>query len=90
MPNPEGPSIPKKDETINEMLARLANIDHNKFGIVSAIIRAAQEMDPAALKTLTTALEESKFKEIDEIPINDERFQEICGLITDHSRSVKA
>ena len=80
----------KKTETISEMLARIASMEHNKFSIVSALIQGVKDNDPTALKALTTALEESKFKEIDSIPINDERFQEICCLIADNSRAAKA
>ena len=62
--------IMENNESLNDILARAANDPYNKEALALAILLAAKnDMDPAALKAITAALEESKYKEIDSIPI---------------------
>ena len=77
----------ENNESLNDILARAANDPYNKQELALAILLAAKnDMDPAALKAITAALEESKYKEIDSIPITDGRFNEIICTLADNIR----
>jgi hypothetical protein len=77
----------ENNESLNDLLARAANDPYNKQELALAILTAAKnDMDPAALKAITVALEESKFKEVDSIPITDGRFNEIICTLADNIR----
>lgn len=75
---------PRK-KTFNELLALQANQD--KSSLVLATIQAFKDGEPSAIKLVTQALLESQFSETNQLPITNERFEEIVCLIADHMRA---
>lgn len=77
-----------KDKTFSQVLAEVANQD--KTRLVAATIKAFTEGEPSAIKLVTQALVESRFKEEDNDLISDARFQEIICFIADSLRAPQA
>ena len=84
---PVGSEPPKEGQTFTQLLAERA--EENKPQLVAATLQAFQEGEPSAIKLVTQALLESRFKEEDNDLINDEKFFEIIRLIADNSRAAK-
>lgn len=66
------------EKTYSELLAEEAQND--KASMVSATLKAFREGDSAAIKAVTKAIEDSKYAENKDFPLNDEQYQQIIQL----------
>lgn len=78
---------PPENESFSEQLARFASDPDQQYMIIRGLLKNAADGDTSALKEITKALNESKFKDEDNLPINDSRIKEIFLLAADAIRA---